>query len=429
MWYVGLLFVLFLFLLFFGFPIFLATGIAGLVMVFLLDIPLSLVIIRMFGGISSFSLVAIPFFVLAGNIMMVSDITDRIVDFANALVGRLKGSLGYVNILSSMLFAGIQGSGVADASAIGSIMIPTMKRQGYEGDYSVAVTASSSAIGPIIPPSVAMIMYAYYTELSVGRLFLGALIPGIVIGIGLMIAHAIIYRLRGYEIETESFHIGNVLTTFVKAIGAFIMPIIILSGIVFGVFTPTESGISAVLYGLFYGLFISRKLKLKDFPGIFLRTAKTTAIVLITLSMASIFSNVLIRLNFQRIVIALIMEHFANPYTATIVIMLLIVFIGMFADPPILIAMFSSTLLATGTVLGFEPIHYGVVMVMAIMIGAVTPPVGSMLFIACSIADVPLEKTVRVMIPFAAVLFLTAVLTLFVPSMVESVVHVFYPAT
>ncbi len=427
MWYVALLFVLFLLLLFFGFPIFLATGIAALVMVFLLEIPLSLVIVRLFGGINSFSLVAIPFFVLAGNIMMASDITERIVDFANALVGRLKGSLGYVNILSSMLFAGIQGSGVADASAIGSIMIPTMKRQGYEDDYAVAVTASSAAIGPIIPPSVAMIMYAYYTELSVGRLFLGGLIPGVIIGVGLMIAHAVTYRLRRYNIETEAFRIKNVLLTFVKAIGAFIMPVIILTGIVFGVFTPTESGISAVLYGLFYGLVISKKLKLKDLPDIFLSTARTTAIVLITLAMASVFSNVLVRLQFQRVVVTLVLEHFANRYAATIVIMMFLVFLGMFADPPILIAMFASTVLATGTTLGFDAIHYGVVMVITIMIGAITPPVGSMLFVACSIAGIPLEKSVRIMIPFVAILFLTAILTLFAPWVVTSVVHLFYP--
>ena len=180
--------------------------------------------------------------------MMASKITDRIVLFSDTLVGRFKGGLGHVNILSSMFFAGIQGSGVADASAIGMVMIPPMVKQGYDKDYAVAVTASSSAIGPIIPPSIAMILFAYYTELSVGKLFLGGLIPGVLIGVGLMVVNALMFRLRHYRFQTTKHTPNEIFLTGFRSIGALIMPFIIILGITSGVFTPTESGIAAAVY-------------------------------------------------------------------------------------------------------------------------------------------------------------------------------------
>jgi C4-dicarboxylate transporter DctM subunit len=426
MGYVALLFGLLILLIFLGFPIYLAMCVSSLILVWLLDYPLSLVIIKIFGGIDSFSLMAIPFFILAGNIMMESKITDRIVAFSDALVGRFKGGLGHVNILSSMFFAGIQGSGVADASAIGMVMIPPMVKQGYDKDYAVAVTASSSAIGPIIPPSIAMILFAYYTELSVGRLFLGGLIPGVLIGIGLMIVNALMFRWRQYQFKSPDHTLKEILITGFRSIGALVMPLIIILGITSGVFTPTESGIAVTVYGLFYGLLISRQLKFNRLLKVIIDSANTTAVVMIILAMAGIFSNILTRLHFQEILIQHVIMAIPNRYLATLTIMGLLIVLGLFIDPAVLIVMFASTVYAAGNVLGFDPIHYGVLMVITMLMGAVTPPVGSMLFISCSIAKIQLEESIRILIPFILVMFLVALAVLFVPGLALWVINLVF---
>ena len=418
MHHVVMLFLLFIIFILIGIPIYIAMAFSSIIMLFVLDIPLSVLAVRLFGGIDSFTLMAIPFFILAGNIMIESKITDKIVEFADSLVGRFKGGLGHVNILSSMIFAGIQGSGVADASAIGSIMIPSMIKQGYEKDYAVAVTASSSTIGPIIPPSIAMIMYGYYTELSVGKLFVGALLPGIIVGIGLMIVNAIVFRRRNYRFKRIPCSLKEVLLKFFQSIGALTMPLIIILGIMTGVFTPTESGVAATVYGLFYGLVVTRRLKFRRLPKVILQSANTTAIVMIILSVAGVFSQILTRLRFQRIIIDQVLSTFPNKYLATIAIIFVLIILGMFIDPSVLIVMFGSTVSSAGIVLGFDPIHFGVVMVIAIIMGAVTPPVGSMLYISCSIAKLPIEKSIRILLPFISVLFFVAIGVLFFPGMV-----------
>lgn len=412
---VAIIFLVLIALLFLGFPVFLGTLITAIVFNFALGNPFSVVIIKIFGGIDSFSLMAIPFFILAGNIMMESGITDRIVSFSNAIVGQFKGGLGHVNIVASMFFAGIQGSGAADASAIGSVLIPSMVEQGYDEDYSVAVTASSSMIGPIIPPSIAMIMYSYYTELSVGKLFLAGAIPGILVGLGLMAVHAVYYRIRKYQIPTIRFSFRNFLRAGLHSSGALVMPMIILFGIVFGVFTATESGIAATIYGLLYGFFFSRRLTMKKLPKILIDSAKTTAVVMITLAMAAVLSNILVRLNFQNAVIELLVESVTNRYISALLIMTVLLVLGCFMDPSVLIAMFSGALLAAGTAMGFDPIHFGIFVIITMQIGAITPPVGTFLFIASSIAGIALEKCVKAMLPFLAVIILVTLLVLFVP--------------
>lgn len=412
-WIFGLL----LLLVFIGFPIFVAFIITTIVGVVALGIPLSVIPVTTFGGVDSFSLMAIPFFILAGNIMMESAITDKIVGFADSLVGRMKGGLGHAAIVSSMLFAGIQGSGVADASAIGSIMIPSMAKQGYEKDYAVSVVATAATIGPIIPPSVAMIMYAYYTNLSVGKLFLGGLVPGVIIGIGLMVVNAFLFRIRKYDFRRAPKSFKEILSTSYRAIGALIMPFIIVFGIVGGVFTPTESGIAAIVYGVFYGFVISRKLTLRKLGHAIVNSAATTAGVMIIIATAAVFSNLLTRLHFQQIVINSVALGIPNRYLATLAIMLIIIVLGCFIDPSVLIVMFGATVHAAGAALGFDPIHYGVLMVVTMLIGAVTPPVGSMLFISCSIAEIPLEKAIRPLLPGIAILFITCVSILFIPQL------------
>jgi tripartite ATP-independent transporter DctM subunit len=418
MYYVALAFLIMMVFIFFGFPIFLAICISSILVIFALGSPLSLVVTKIFGGIDSFSLMAIPFFILAGNIMSESKITDRIVNFADSLVGRFRGGLGHVNILSSMIFSGIQGSGVADASAIGSIMIPSMVKQGYDKDFAVAVTSSAAVMGPIIPPSIAMIMFAYYTDLSVGKLFLGGLLPGVLLGFGLMVVNFLVFRWRKYDLARSKRSVKEIFITGYHSVGALIMPLIIIFGIVLGIFTPTESGIAATIYGLFYGFAISRELKWKRLPAILIDSANTTAIVMIILAVAGIFSNILTRLQFQQVIIEKFVTPIANPYLATLSVMCILVMLGCFIDPSVLIVMFGSTVAAVGSSLGFDPIHYGVLMVITMLFGAITPPVGSMLYISCSIADIPLDKSVRVLLPFLTVQVAVMLGVLFIPGLV-----------
>ena len=244
-----LIFVALLTFIFLGFPIFMALLITGLIFLLTGGNSLGLAVLKMFGSVNSLSLLAIPFFITAGNIIMKAKITDKLVSFADSAVGWLPGGLGHVNVLTSMIFGGIQGSGVADAAAIGGMLIPAMEKQGYEKDYSVAVTAGSAMLSPIIPPSIAMILYAYYTEVPIGQMFMGGLIPGILLGALQMGVVYLEYRWRKYNIPRTRFSVRNLLVTAFRSLGALIMPLIILSGICFGIVTPTESGVLAILYG------------------------------------------------------------------------------------------------------------------------------------------------------------------------------------
>ncbi len=415
---VVLVFVVLLFLIFLGFPIYLSTIITAAIFTITMGMPLDMVVIKMFGSVNSFSLMAIPFFIIAGNIMMKSKITDKLVSFASACVGQLKGGLGHVNILTSMLFGGIQGSGAADASAIGGMLIPAMEKQGYDKDYAVAVTAGSSMLSPIIPPSIAMILYSFYTDVPVGSMFLGGLLPGIILGLMQMTVNAVAYRRRGYHFALAKFSFRNLAKAFIHSIGALVMPMIILAGIVFGIVTPTESGVLAIVYGLLYGFLVSRQLKVKDLPKILLDSAVTTAVVMITIAGAGALSQILVRLRFQNEVMGFAVNVLQNRYFATLFLMAVMLILGCFLDPTVLIAMFASTVLACGNAFGFNPIHYGVLMVIVMQVGAITPPVGTFLFISCGIAHLPLEKSVKALFPYIAVILLMTLVLLFVPQMV-----------
>ncbi|HCO49702.1 MAG TPA: TRAP transporter large permease, partial [Spirochaetaceae bacterium] len=264
MWQIWLVFAVLLAFIFAGIPIYMSIILTTVSFMIGMNLPLNLVVIKMFGSVNSFSLMAIPFFIIAGNIMAKSDITDKIIDLSDSLVGQFKGGLGHVNILASMFFGGIQGSGIADASAIGGMLIPAMEKQGYDKDYAVAVTAGSSMLSPIIPPSIAMILYSYYTEIPVSKLFMGGIVPGVIIAGLQMIWNRIVYSRRGYNIPTTKFSIKRLGRTLLRSVGALAMPIIIIGGIISGVVTATESGVLAIVYGLIYGFFISKKLKPRD---------------------------------------------------------------------------------------------------------------------------------------------------------------------
>jgi C4-dicarboxylate transporter DctM subunit len=372
----------------------------------------------MFGSVNSFSLMAIPFFIVAGNIMNKADITDKIVSLSDALVGQFKGGLGHVNILASMFFGGIQGSGIADASAIGGMLIPAMEKQGYDTDYAVAVTAGSSMLSPIIPPSIAMILYSFYTEIPVSKLFLGGIIPGLAIAAIQMGVNRWEYGRRKYDIPTHKFSMKVLLFSLKESIGALLMPLIIIVGIVSGIVTATEAGVLAIAYGLLYGFVFTKKLKISDLPEILIKSAITTAVVMVTISAAGALSNVLVRMRFQNSVASFVVNTIGNKYLGTLFLMMIIVILGMFLDPTVLIAMLSTTILTIGTQFGFDPVFYGVILVILMQVGAITPPVGSFLFVSCGVAKLPIDKVVKPLIPYILSVVVIVIISFFIPELI-----------
>lgn len=421
-----LIFLVLLAFIFLGFPIFMSLLITGIIFIISGGNSLSLAIIKMFGSINSLSLLAIPFFITAGNIIMRAKITDKLVNFADAAVGFLPGGLGHVNVLTSMIFGGIQGSGCADAAAIGGMLIPAMEKQGYDKDYAVAVTAGSSMLSPIIPPSIAMILYAYYTEVPIGRMFMGGLVPGTIIGLMMMGVVYLEYRMRGYQIPRTKFSILNLLRTGWHSLGALLMPLIILSGICFGIVTPTESGVLAILYGLFYGFVITKTLKWKDIPDVLIESAVTTSVVYMTIAGAGVLSNVLVRLHFQSEVQDFAVNVLANPVLVVIFLFFVFVVLGMFLDPTVIIAMFASTVLAIGNAMGFDPIQFGVIMVIVMQLGAITPPVGTFLFISCGVAHLPMEKSIKPLLPYIGTILIAMVICFALPGVVTWLPNLIY---
>lgn len=421
-----LIFLVLLAFIFLGFPIFMALLITGLIFLMTGGNSLGLAIIKMFGSVNSLSLLAIPFFVTAGNIIMKSKITDKLVSFADAAVGFLPGGLGHVNVLTSMIFGGIQGSGVADAAAIGGMLIPAMEKQGYDKDYAVAVTAGSSMLSPIIPPSIAMILYAYYTEVPIGQMFMGGLIPGIILG-GLMMGVVYLeYKWRKYDIPRTKFSVKNLMVNAWRSMGALLMPLIILSGICFGIVTPTESGVLAILYGLFYGFCITKTLKVKDIPGILVESAISTAVVYMTIAGAGVLSQVLVRLHFQTEVRDFAINVLQNPALVVAFLFGVFIILGMFLDPTVIIAMFAPTVLAIGNALGFDPIHFGVLMVIVMQLGAITPPVGTFLFISCGVAKLPMEDSIKPLLPYIGTVILIVIIGFLVPQIVTWLPGIIY---
>ena len=421
-----IIFLVLLAFIFLGFPIFMALLITGIIFILFGGNSMSLTIIKMFGSVNSLSLLAIPFFVTAGNIIMKSKITDKLVNFADAAVGFLPGGLGHVNVLTSMIFGGIQGSGCADAAAIGGMLIPAMEKQGYDTDYAVAVTAGSSMLSPIIPPSICMILYAYYTEIPVGRLFMGGLVPGIIIGVLQMCVVYLSYKKRGYNIPRTRFSIKNLLVTAWHSLGALLMPLIILSGICFGIVTPTESGVLAILYGLVYGFFISKNLKLRDIPQILKDSAVTTSVVYMTIAGAGVLSNVLVRLHFQTEVENFAVNVLGTPFLCVVFLFIIFLILGMFLDPTVIIAMFAATTLNIGNKMGFDPVLFGVIMTIVMQLGAITPPVGTFLFISCGVGKIGIEKVVRPLLPYMATVVIVMILSFLMPGLVTALPTAIY---
>jgi TRAP-type transport system large permease protein len=372
---------------------------------------------NVYNGMDSFPLMAIPFFMLAGEVMNRSNITMRLVEFSQALIGHLRGGLAHVNVLSSMLFAGLSGSAVADVSALGSMLIPAMEKQGYTRSFAAAVTAASAIIGPIIPPSGIMIIYAYVMGESVAALFLAGIVPGIMIGGGLMLV--IYFMADRYDLPraTRRATWGERGTASVKAIWPLLTPVIILGGILGGVFTPTEAAAVAVGYSLLIGLFVMRTLRLSDLPDILTRAGMTSAVVLLLVGAAMAFKTVASLARTPETLAGLILSLSDNPLVLLLLINLLLFAVGMFLDAGPAIIILGPILGPIFTAMGVDSVHFAIIMAVNLTVGLLTPPMGLVLFVTSSVSGLRVETIARATLPFLAVEILVILLITFFPAL------------
>jgi len=384
-----------------GVPIAFCLGLSALIsLIFMKDIPLVIIAQKMFTGLDVFPFMAVPFFILAGDLMNQSGITKRLVDFSDILVGHIKGGLANINIVSSMFFAGITGSAVADASAIGAMMIPAMKEKGFDIDFSAAVTASASVIGPIIPPSIPMVIFALLSGSSVGALFLAGVFPGILLAMFLMIVSYVFSSKRNYPRRVKKVQIKEFLIICLNAIIPLIMPIIILGGILLGIFTATEASSVAVVYSLIIGFLVYRNLKLIDLKKIFISTAKTTGMVFLVIACANMFNWIISIERIPQLVEAFFIAYIGNRFLFLLVMNIMFLILGCFMEGTAAMIITVPIFLPISEAFGVNPIMFGAIVVLNLMIGLITPPVGLCLYVACGISNISLERISKAIVPF-----------------------------
>lgn len=374
---------------------------------------------RMAGGINSFALLAIPFFVLSGLIMGRGGIAKRLIECAMALVGMLPGGLALVNVVSCMFFGAISGSAVAATSAIGSFMLPEMKKQGYDVNYSAAVTAAAATTGMLIPPSNILIVYAIASGgVSIAALFIAGYLPGILLGLSLMIVCAGYAKLKGYPVGAR-LPLKLVVQKVAAALPSLFMIILVIGGIVSGVFTATEAGAIAVVYSLVLAVGIYREVKVAELPAILMKSAETTAIVLALIATSSAMSWILSYEQIPQTISAAMLALSDNPLLILLMINLILLLVGAFMDMTPAVLIFTPIFLPVAVELGMSPLHFGIMMVLNLSIGLVSPPVGSVLFVSCAIAKTRLEAILRPLLPLYLAMFFVLMLVTYVPAISE----------
>ncbi|GAK57862.1 TRAP-type C4-dicarboxylate transport system, permease component [Candidatus Vecturithrix granuli] len=404
----------FLFLVF-GMPIFFSLGLISLIYLMshhevLLSVPQRLTLTA-----DSFPLLAAPFFILMGNLMNTSGVTRRIFNFADCLVGHIKGGLGHANVVASMIFAGMSGAAVADAAGLGTIEIEAMKEGGYDIDFSAAITAASSTIGPIIPPSLPMIIYGVLANTSVGGLFLGGVIPGFLMGLALMIYVYLYARNKNYPHHAFP-KLREFFNAFQEAFLSLLTPVILLGGIFSGMFTPTEAAAVAAFYALLLGFFY-HELTLKDFPKIILQTVETNAVVMALVMTASLFGWVITRAQVPQMMGKFLVGISSNPLLILLIINLFLLFVGCFMEAIAAQMILVPILLPVVLRLGISPIHFGVMMVLNLMIGTLTPPIGVVLYVTAKVADISFEEVTKATFPFLVPLLIVLLLITIFPEL------------
>jgi tripartite ATP-independent transporter DctM subunit len=397
-----------------GSPITVALGVGSLIFILMEGTPSVVVLHRMVSGMDSFPLIAVPFFILAGHLMNSAGITTRIFGFAKALVGWMHGGLGHVNIGASIIFAGMSGAAVADAGGLGTIEIKAMRDAGYDDDFSVGITAASSTIGPIIPPSLPLVIYGVMASVSIGELFAAGFIPGLLMGLSLMIMVALYARKRGYPRDAR-FSFNRLWVTFKQAFLPLQTPTIIIGGILSGIFTPTESAIAAVVYALILGLFVYRSLTWRHILRVSMDTIETSAAILMIVASATIFAWILID---QQVAVMLgdaLLGFSQNKTVVLIIIMLVVLLIGCFMETIAAITILVPVLLPIAEKVGIDPVHLGIIVILNLMLGLLTPPVGMVLYVLSKVSGVKFEQCVIATAPFIVPLLIVLALITFFP--------------
>ena len=399
-----------------GVPVAAALALASLAFVAAQGMPPMIVLANMVNGINSFPLIAVPFFILAGNLMNSAGITARIFAFARAAVGWMHGGLGHVNVGASVIFAGMSGAAVADAGGLGNIEIKAMREAGYDTDFSVGITAASSTIGPIIPPSLPLVVYGVIADTSIGQLFAAGLIPGVIMALALMVMVGFYARLRRYP-RDDRFNIRVFLVTFADALLPLFTPVIIVGGILTGMFTPTEAAIAAVAYSLFLGLALYRTLDLKSILRVSMETIETTASIMMIVAASAIFAWILTANQVADLFAQQLLGLTEDPTMILLIIMGIVLFVGCFMETIAAITILTPVLLPVATQIGIDPVHFGVILILNLMIGLLTPPVGMVLYVLSKVAAVPFERCVIATAPFLVPLIAVLLLLSFVPSL------------
>ncbi len=401
-----------------GMPVGFSMGVTSLIVIVVdrgIDsIPYGIVAQRMIYGVNSFPLLAIPFFLLVGRLMNTAGITDRIFSFCNSLIGHIRGGLGHVNILASMIFAGMSGSAVSDAVGLGQMEIKAMKDAGYDPEFSAAVTAASATIGPIVPPSIPMVMFGVLGNVSVGSLFIGGLIPGVLMGLFMMVTVSVIAKRRHYPVRTRA-SARSVVRATGKAFFPLLSPAILIGGIWLGMFTPTEAAAVAVLYSLFLGVVLYREINFKTLIKVMREALDDTAILLFIISAASLYGWFLARYQITITIAESIMALTQDPLWILLIINVFLLVVGFFMESLAAINILTPILIPIALKAGIDPIHFGVMMVLNLMIGLITPPVGMVLYATQRVAGIPFERLQK------------AVLIFFIPLIVALLCITFFP--
>jgi len=417
----------FLLFLLVGVPIFIALLISSFLgFLYLGDYSLFRIMVQQFfGGMDVFTLLAIPLFIMTGNLMNRTGITDKLLDFSRVLVGHLRGGLGHVNVVASIIFAGISGSAAADTSAIGSILIPAMAKEGYDRPYAAGITAGSSLIGPIIPPSIFMVLYGSMTNQSIGGLFVAGIIPGLILGIAFMIMNYYYARKYEYPVSNEKAGLIKILKTAWQSIIALIAPIIIIGGIITGVVTPTEAGAVAVFYTAIVGFFITKKLSIKDFVKSVNETVRNTSVVFVIMGSAAVFSWLLKWEQVPQKFAGALLSLTTNNTVLLIILSAMIFVIGMFMEEIAALILLTPVVAPVAMLAGIDPFHFGIVMTLNITIALITPPMGACVYIVSAVGKVKLETLFRKIWPFVAVAMAVLFIIILFPALVTTLPRLF----
>lgn len=413
-----ILFILLIVLFIFSVPIAIALGLASMLyLVITADIPLITLPQRMVASLDSFPLMAAPFFILAGKLMEHGGISERLVDFAKSLVGQLKGGLAHVAVISCMFFAALSGSASATTAAIGAILIPSMVKAGYDRNFATAIHVAGGTTGIVIPPSVPLVLYGVSASASVSSLFIAGIIPGLLVGFSIMFVAYFLSNLRGYGQNSEKTSIRNIGYTFKRASLALVMPFIILGGIYGGYFTPTEASVVAVVYGFLIGAFVYRQIKWNVMREILVSSVVTTSVILFIIATAGLFGMVLTRAQLPQSVANFFMESNLSPVMILLLINLFLLLVGTFMETIASVIILTPILLPVVTSFGMDPIHFGIIMIVNLSIGLMTPPVGVSLFIGAQVGHTRYEALVKAILPFLLMMIINVLILTFIPAL------------